>query len=150
MNLDPLRLTVVVMFVGLVSDVAHPAIAAPAGPVKVEIRRSNGEFRLYRDGQPYQIKGAVYWGDPTGKLPLKDIADRGGNSVRTGGDVRKILDEAQRLGMTATVNLPMKMESVHKFDYSNPQAEGAYRLFVFVRDGQGNAATANIPFYVKP
>ena len=31
-----------------------------------------------------------------------------------------------------------------------PQTEGAYRVFVFVRDGQGNAATANIPFFVKP
>jgi hypothetical protein len=101
---------------------AQPAVVPSAGPVKVEIHRSNGEFRLYRDGRPYQIKGAVYWGDPTGKLPMKDIADRGGNSVRTGGDVRKILDEAQRLGMTATVNLPMKMESVHKFDYSDPRA----------------------------
>ena len=57
------------------------AAAAAAGPVKVEIRRSEGDLRLYRDGQPYHIKGAVYWGDPTGKLPLKDIVNRGGNSV---------------------------------------------------------------------
>ncbi len=104
-------------------DAAAPPAAAPAaGPVKVEIRRSGGEFRLYRGGRPYRIKGAVYWGDPTGKLPLKDIAGRGGNSVRTGGDVRRILDEAQRLGMTVTVGLPMKMEWVHKFDYGDPQA----------------------------
>jgi hypothetical protein len=101
---------------------AQPAAAPAAGPVKVEIRRSNGEFRLYRDGRPYPIKGVVYWGDPTGKFPLKDIASRGGNSVRAGGDVQRILDEAQRLGMTVTVGLPMKMESVHKFDYGDAQA----------------------------
>ena len=47
---------------------------------------------------------------------MKDIAARGGNSVRAGGSVERILDEAQRLGMTVTVSLPMKMESVHKFD----------------------------------
>jgi len=97
--------------------------AAADGPVKVEIKKENGKFQLCRDGLPYYIKGAVYWGDPTGKFPLKDLAARGGNSVRGGGgQLRQILDEAQRLGLTATVGLPMKMESVHKFDYSNEQA----------------------------
>ncbi len=31
-----------------------------------------------------------------------------------------------------------------------PEKEGAYRVFVFVLDGAGNAATANIPFFVRP
>lgn len=30
-----------------------------------------------------------------------------------------------------------------------PEQEGEYRLFVYGSDGNGNAATANIPFYVK-
>lgn len=34
--------------------------------------------------------------------------------------------------------------------FAAPPDEGAYRVFVFVRDRHGNAATANIPFYVKP
>lgn len=29
-----------------------------------------------------------------------------------------------------------------------PQKEGAYRLYLYLRDGQNNLATANIPFYV--
>jgi hypothetical protein len=30
-----------------------------------------------------------------------------------------------------------------------PQKDGAYRLYAYVYDGQGNVATANFPFYVK-
>ena len=90
------------------------------GPIKVEIRKENGQFRLYRGGQPYYIKGAVY-GGPDGKFPLADLAARGANSIRTGTD-RRTLDAAQKLGLTALVNLPMKMEFAHKFDYSNEPA----------------------------
>lgn len=43
----------------------------------------------------------------------------------------------------------MKAEA-GKLTFTASQSEGAYRVFVFVRDGQGNAVTANIPFYVRP
>lgn len=93
------------------------------GPIKVEIRKENGQFRLYRGGQPYFIKGAVYQGDPNGKFPMKDLAARGANSARCCFPASgKILDEAQRLGMTVLMNLPMRMESVHKFNYGDPEA----------------------------
>ena len=100
-----------------------PACALAVGPVKVEIRKEGDAFRLYRGGEPCHIKGAVYWSHPTGRFPLAGIAKRGGNSVRCGGgNVRRILDEAARLGMTATVGLGMKMEAVHKFDYDDAEA----------------------------
>jgi len=35
-------------------------------------------------------------------------------------------------------------------EFAAPEKEGAYRVFVFVLDGQGNGATANIPFFVRP
>jgi hypothetical protein len=35
------------------------------------------------------------------------------------------------------------------FKFSAPQKGGAYRLFVYVYDGKGSGAHANIPFYVK-
>jgi hypothetical protein len=34
--------------------------------------------------------------------------------------------------------------------FTAPKQQGAYRVFVFALDGQGNAATANIPFFVRP
>ncbi|MGB2822774.1 MAG: glycoside hydrolase family 2 TIM barrel-domain containing protein [Phycisphaerae bacterium] len=108
---------------------AVPAFAAAdrggaaAGAVKVEIRKDGGRFRLYRGGRAYYIKGAVYWADPRGRFPLSGLAACGGNSVRCGGgNVSRILDEAARLGVSATVGLPMRMEAVHKFDYSDPAA----------------------------
>ena len=33
-----------------------------------------------------------------------------------------MLDEAQRLGMSVLVNIPMRMESADKFDYNDEQA----------------------------
>lgn len=37
-----------------------------------------------------------------------------------------------------------------KATVKTPVKEGAYRLFVYVTDGNNNVATANIPFFVKP
>jgi hypothetical protein len=36
------------------------------------------------------------------------------------------------------------------FTFKAPTLTGPCRLFVFVYDGKGNAATANLPFLVKP
>ncbi len=89
-------------------------------PVKVEIRKENGQFRLYRGGRPYFIKGAVYKIDPDGRFPIAGLSARGANSVRT-ADLRTF-DEAEKLGLTVLVNLHMRMESAHHFDYNNVQA----------------------------
>ena len=113
------------LFVGLVLSVLCAGFteAAPAdvvGAARVEIRRENGRYQLYRGGRPYFIKGAVYWVDADGKFPIADLAASGANSVRAGD--RLTLDEAGKLGMTVLVNLSMPMESVHKFNYSEEHA----------------------------
>ena len=99
------------------------AAASASGPIKVEVIRHDGRFQLLRGGQPYYVKGAVYWGDPNGKIPLRGIKDCGGNSIRTGGTaLMAMLDAAQQLEMTVTVGLALKMESVHGINYDDQQA----------------------------
>ena len=93
--------------------------AGRAQPVRVEIKREQGQFRLYRGGKAYFIKGAVYVGDQKEKFPLRDIVERGGNSIRSRPPM---IDAAGRAGLTVLVNLPMKMEWADKFDYDNEQA----------------------------
>jgi beta-galactosidase/beta-glucuronidase len=55
------------------------------------------------NNQPYFIKGAV------GRDHLEKLQKYGGNSIRTGSN-RQILDQAQALGLTALVNLPVRAE----------------------------------------
>jgi len=33
--------------------------------------------------------------------------------------------------------------------FKAPDSEGAYRLFVYIMDGNNNVATANVPFFIK-
>ncbi len=97
------------------------------GAVPVEVRRKGDGWALFRGGRAYHIRGAVYWANPTDRrFPLAGLKRRGGNSVRCGGRHRgRILDEAARLGMTATVNLRMKKEALTGFDYSDADAVAA-------------------------
>ena len=50
--------------------------------------------------------------------------------------------------------MPEKLGVIESADQSSivitaPEEEGAYRLFVYVYDGNNHAAHANIPFYVN-
>ena len=86
-----------------------------AEPVSVELRQTDAGWQLFRDDQPYFIKGAG------GSHSLEALKAAGANSVRTwGGDVGEILDAAHALDMTVTVGIWLEHER-HGFDYSNPE-----------------------------
>jgi len=115
---------VVIILAGLLATcgwLLNAQTAGPEGPIKTEIRKENGRFRLYRGGQPYYIKGVVYVGDRGGLFPMKDLVAHGANSIRSSGSVAT-LDEAHRLGLSVLVNLRMRTEKVDNFDYSDEKA----------------------------
>ena len=92
------------------------AVSQENKPVKTVIAKENGGYTIKRDGQPYFIKGAG------GTNYMDRLKAYGGNSIRTWSpqNADKILDEAQRLGLTVTLGLDVRAER-HGFDYNNPE-----------------------------
>ncbi len=66
------------------------------------------------------------------------------SAAHTGGGDREDLPLSVPVGFRAD---PLQRDTVH---WHAPRRPGAYRLFVEVRDGQGHAAYANLPFLVQP
>ena len=91
----------------------------PAQPtaVKVEVRRVDGAYRLFRGGQPYFIRGAG------GSSYMSRVAAYGGNSIRTWGtrDGQKVLDSAHKYGLTVLMGLGVTAER-HGFNYDDTAA----------------------------
>ena len=102
---------------------ALPSIATPvprAGPpAKVEIRNVEGRFRLFVNGEPFDLKGAGVEHGSHEKL-----AAHGGNSIRTwstdnGRDTgRAFLDRALSNGLYVALGLDVDHER-RGFDYSD-------------------------------
>lgn len=104
----------------LIVALAGAAPSRAQGPVKVVVQQGDGGYQLLRDGKPYFVQGANYWTDPHNMAyPLAGVAQRGGNSVRAGGDkIPRILDAAGPLGLSVMVNLPLA-SSLSGFDYTD-------------------------------
>ncbi|PJJ60016.1 glycoside hydrolase family 2 TIM barrel-domain containing protein [Hymenobacter chitinivorans] len=90
---------------------------AQTGPVKVEVKQTNGRYELLRGGKPYFINGAG-----GGQFPER-VKAYGGNSIRTWSTdhADKVLAEANKNGLTVMVGLDVARER-HGFDYNNPAA----------------------------
>jgi hypothetical protein len=94
-----------------------PALALAQRPVKVELRKSAGGWKLWRDGKPYYIYGA----GGSGNLEL--LKRLGGNSIRTWSaepsQTNTVFSNANRLGLTVAAGLWLEPER-HGFDYGDP------------------------------
>jgi hypothetical protein len=84
--------------------------------VKVEVRKLDGKYQLYRGDRPYYIKGAG--GSGLDKIPL--LAGHGGNSIRTWStrNAEKILNKAYENQITVLMGLHVSRER-HGFDYND-------------------------------
>jgi hypothetical protein len=90
---------------------------AISAPIPVEVEQTACGHRLLRGGEPYYIKGAG------GSTFLEELAQAGGNSVRTWGieQTGQLLPEINRLGLTVTAGLWIEHER-HGFDYDDEAA----------------------------
>jgi hypothetical protein len=85
--------------------------------IKTEVRKTGNNYQLFRDGQPYFVKGAG------GSIYPERIAAYGGNSIRTWGtrNAKKVLDTAYKYGLTVLLGLDAVPER-HGFNYDDTVA----------------------------
>ena len=86
-------------------------------PVKVELKKVDSSFRLFRNGQQYFIKGAG------GNIFPDRLTAYGGNSIRTWNtrNAKRLLDTAAKYGLTVLMGLEVSSER-HGFDYNDTVA----------------------------
>jgi hypothetical protein len=97
-------------------------VPATPRPAKVEIRQTDGRFRLFVNGQPFYIKGAgIEYGSP------EKLREHGGNSFRTWSaqngraSGQQVLDRALTNGLYVAMGLNLDHER-HGFSYDDTNA----------------------------
>jgi hypothetical protein len=108
---------VLLLFTVITASAQSGYQATPAQAVKVELRKTDSSYQLFRDGRPYFVKGAG------GSAYPARIAAYGGNSIRTWGTrgAQRVLDSAQRYGLTVLLGLDVARER-HGFNYDDTAA----------------------------
>ena len=92
---------------------------------------------------------------PGKSYPAKvEVVDSEGDSLRFEWQLRSESTATQVGGdseaIPPLINGAVKNRNAPEANVKAPDQPGAYRLFVYVYDGQGQAAHANIPFLVRP
>ncbi len=88
-----------------------------SGPLRVELRKVEKGYSLFRGGEPFFVKGAA------GFDRVKELAEAGGNSLRTWGydQAEKVLPDIRRYGLTLCTGLWL-VPPRQGFDYSDAGA----------------------------
>ncbi|MCK0125510.1 hypothetical protein MWU76_14050 [Gelidibacter sp. F2691] len=81
----------------------------------VFVDKIDNRFQLYRNGDPFYIKGA------SGTGYLKEMSEAGGNTLRVYDtlNLKVILDEAEKYDIAVIVDIPLPTNAYNKTFYSN-------------------------------
>lgn len=92
---------------------------------KVFIVRNGRQFTLYRNGRPFQIKGAAGSGN------LQSLRDAGGNTLRTWDttNIQHILDEAEANGIAVIAGLFLPVSSALSFYNDTAQVAAQFKAY---------------------
>ena len=93
------------------------------GTKKVEIKKENGVYRIYKNGSPILIKGAV------GHTNLAELVACGGNTISTWDTtmVETILNEAQKYNISVVVGLDIPSGDVLQFYDDEKKVEELFK-----------------------
>ena len=106
-----------ILFSNLIICICTIQLLAQTSAVKVELKKIDSSYQLFRGGKPYYVKGAG-----GNKFPDR-IAAYGGNSIRTWGtrDAQAVLDSAQKYGLTVLMGVDVARER-HGFNFDDTAA----------------------------
>jgi hypothetical protein len=108
------------------------------GSMQLDSRTSANDIVL-QAGARYQA--GVVASDPDGDpLTFHWEVMRESEATQSGGDKEEIPEKIEGL---------LDSPGLDQTAITTPRDAGAYRLFIYVYDGQGNAGHANIPFLVE-
>lgn len=81
----------------------------------VYVKKTDGGFQLYRNGEPFYIRGA------SGNAHFKELANIGGNTIRVYDtiNIQNILDEAHKYNLAVIVDIPLPVNRISFKFYSN-------------------------------
>ncbi|MFK7926276.1 MAG: hypothetical protein AB8H47_30290, partial [Bacteroidia bacterium] len=108
-----------------------------------------------RPGKSYTIVADITDPEKESMLFQWQILESEFGLTGSGGDAEGIPDPIKIKVAKGTPHqlepetLSVTVEDNGTLSFKAPSKVGAYRFFIYARDGNGNAATANIPFYVK-
>jgi len=93
------------------------SLSGNVSSASVSIKKTSTGFSMYRNGEPYFIKGVG------GYTHLKELKDLGGNSIRVWdtSDADRILDQAQENGLTVMLGIWIGREK-EGFNYFDNEA----------------------------